>query len=361
MMSFVATVQLRVHPGQRFGKQWLAAVERWVEQLAAAQRQQQLQRDLEASAAAGPTGGALLTQASLPAAADLAPTPGEPVDLDDDDYDNDSADSQTDDSSQDGLGNPDQDGSTDSSPGADADSAATGARGVPPQHHALNEDVADRLSSCSSDASSDNGYDLVSYLGRMSLGDRGGPPAGAVASSGGRLTGPMNSRSHRGRQCSSGQQPAGRRRVAAAMAGPGTADCDSSSSWVTDDDSYDSDRESDRLAADAALTAAEERELLCEGPSPQLPGDSTPPARSPPGPPASRGENAQQQQQPHPAGDQQQEQRERRRERRQQKRQQKQQQQQGSQQVLVSLRLERQGLGDKEVGSREGRGPLRAA
>eukprot|EP00775_Hariotina_reticulata_P013818 gene13818-13939_t len=157
--------ELRIHPGQRFGRQWLAAVERWVAQLAEAQRQQQLQRDLEASAAAGPTAGGFLTPAPLSAAAEEAPIPEEPVDMDDDDYNDDDSDyndSQLDegspgDSKVDPFNSEANDNSTDSSPGADATTGAVSFTKSLQQH--------DRLASDSSDASSDDAYD-------MGLGDK---------------------------------------------------------------------------------------------------------------------------------------------------------------------------------------------
>ncbi|WIA16222.1 hypothetical protein OEZ85_012934 [Tetradesmus obliquus] len=337
--------ELRVHPSQRFTAAWLEAVDRWALNMASQQQQQQ-------GLAMPPPPPPPRSQPAAAAAAGAAPVPAEPAEMHDDDYEFDSEDTDS-----------------DYEDAAEQGQAAAAGSG----------------DSDDSDASEDDAYDMVSYLNRMTLQDDGAAAAAGdddndsqhsaddnistAATAGSSVTGSRRPRWGRnGGSSSKPRSAAGGSAAAAARAagmaddsaagGSGELDEDSGSgSWETDSEAAEGDDdaeqqqaqgeapaaaaaawqgdegsseeeqegssdESDTAAMDAALTAAEEKDLLGKYQhEEQEEGEAAAAGAGSQRPPKQRrGER---------------------------KRERWQAQQQA--QLLVSLRLEKQGLTDKEA------------
>ncbi|WIA36417.1 hypothetical protein OEZ86_007728 [Tetradesmus obliquus] len=281
--------ELRVHPSQRFSAAWLAAVDRWALNMASQQQQQQ-------GLAMPPPPPPPRSQPAA-AAAGAAPVPAEPAEVHDDDYEFDSEETDS-----------------DYEDAAEQEQAAAGGSG----------------DSDDSDASEDDAYDMVSYLNRMTLQDDSAAAAAGdddndsqhsaddnistAATAGSSVAGSRRPRWGRngGSSSSKPRSAAGGSAAAAARAagmaddsaagGSGELDDDSGSgSWETDSEAAEGDDDaeqqqaqgeapaaaaaaavgqgdegsseeeqegssdkSDTAAMDTALTAAEEKDLLGE-------------------------------------------------------------------------------------------------
>lgn len=191
-------LQLRVHPTQRFSTAWLSAVERWVENMVSSSTHQQQQQALLHTAAA--------------ASAGPPPVPAEPAELDDDDYEIDESD--------DGPEAHDLQGELEAA-------AAAGGGGD--------------SGNADSDRSDDDVYDMLSYLKKMSISDNSAEAAAepdldavsVAATAGSSIVGRRRSRKLGSRAAAAAATGA----VISGAAGAGAHagdDSDSTGSWETD-------------------------------------------------------------------------------------------------------------------------------